>query len=303
MDKVRVFVPAHLTGFFEICNNSKLLSMGSRGAGVSITNGVLTEIMVEKSVNSSIEISINDEKRENAKVSQFVVNEYLREINNDNFIIKINHTIEFPIGNGFGASGGGALGVSYGLNILMNRKKTRNECAQIAHKAEVSNQTGLGDVISQTYGGVEIRLEPGAPGYGILDQIFYPSNLKVICYSLGKIDTDSIIGNESHKRIINKAGRNMVKRLLQDPSISNLMKLSYEFARNSNLIPDEIQEILSSLHEKGYTDSSMIMLGKSLFCISDESNISEIKDIIHDYSSNGVLIVADIDNLGARVVN
>jgi pantoate kinase len=303
LDKVRVFVPAHLTGFFEICNKSKILSMGSRGAGVSITKGVLTEIMVEKSVNSSIEISINNKKEDNAKVSQFVVDEYLKEINDNNLIIKINHIIEFPIGNGFGASAGGALGVSYGLNILMNRKKTRNECAQIAHKAEVMNQTGLGDVIAQTYGGVEIRLEPGAPGYGILDQIFYPNNLKVICYSLGKIDTDSIIGNESHKRTINKAGRNMVKRLLQDPSVSNLMQLSYEFARNSNLIPDEIQDILSNLHEKGYSDSSMIMLGKSLFCLSDESNVEEIKEIIHDYSSNGILLVADIDDLGARVVN
>ena len=102
MDKIRVFVPAHLTGFFEICNNSKILSMGSRGAGLSITKGVLTEIMVEKSVNSSIEISINNKKEDNVKVSQFVVDKYLREINDNNFIIKINHIIEFPIGNGFG---------------------------------------------------------------------------------------------------------------------------------------------------------------------------------------------------------
>ena len=302
MGRIKIFVPNHLTGFFEICNGTSLLKTGSRGAGVCITKGVLTEITIQSSNENNIEVFINGNKDERAKVTLYVVNYYLKELKDVFYYIKINHTIDLPIGNGFGASGAGALGASFALNLLFNLNKTRNECAQIAHMAEVYNKTGLGDIIAQTFGGAEIRTEPGAPGYGELDNILVLPNLKVVCFSIGRIDTNSVIGNDIYKNNINNAGHLLVKELLKNPSISNLMRLSYKFAQESNLMPKEIWDILKKLHSRGYDDSSMVMLGKSLFCIVDQSNVKKVVDIIKKSSSSGKLFIADIDSQGARII-
>ncbi|MHA1270927.1 MAG: pantoate kinase [Candidatus Helarchaeota archaeon] len=302
MDQIKIFVPAHLTGFFEICNGTSILATGSRGAGLSISKGVITEIYIEKSEDTDIKIFINNKLMKNAKVSQFVVDYYLNKVKNNLYKIQINHIIDFPIGNGFGASGGAALGISYGLNVLLKLNQTRNECAQIAHIAEVSNKTGLGDIIAQTFGGVEIRLEPGAPGIGKLDNIICLPDWKIICYTNGKIDTSSIISDEIYIQSINKAGNKLTKELLKSPSLSNLMNLSYKFARESGLLPEKIYELLHNLHSEGYINSSMIMLGESLFCAIEKTKAQQVYDFISANISNGELFIADIDYNGGRII-
>ncbi len=302
MERVKVFVPGHLTGFFEICNGPNLLSTGSRGGGLSINSGMLTEILVKNYDEDVINIKINGKKVNNAIVSKYIVDYFLKQVKPNNYYVEINHTTEFPIGNGFGMSGGGALGISYGLNILLELNKTRNECAQIAHIAEVNSKTGLGDVIAQTFGGVEIRVEPGAPGIGVLENILFIPNLKVVCYTNGKIDTNSIISNKDRINDINKAGNMLVKKLLKSPSISNLMELSFQFAQSSELITDDVLDLLKILHSYGFQNASQIMLGRSIFCIVNENEVDKVKEIINDHTSKGNIFIANIDNQGARII-
>jgi len=62
MNQVKAFSPCHLTGFFQICDESTdPLHVGSRGAGVSLSQGVTTTVKIDESSTSSIEIKINGE--------------------------------------------------------------------------------------------------------------------------------------------------------------------------------------------------------------------------------------------------
>ena len=58
-----------------------------------------------------------------------------------------------PIGAGFGLSAAALLATLTALNHLFDRGMNAEEIAQYAHAAEVTHQTGLGDVAACQGGG------------------------------------------------------------------------------------------------------------------------------------------------------
>ena len=105
MKEFSAFSPGHITGLFQICDEAEdLLLKGSRGAGVSITRGVLTKVRVERASKTSSKIRINGNGVESAKVSECVVNTLL-QVARGNYRILVNHNINVPVGSGFGSSG------------------------------------------------------------------------------------------------------------------------------------------------------------------------------------------------------
>ena len=56
------FAPGHISGFFEPVYNQDLSRTGSRGAGINITLGAISEVTAESSVTQNIEIIINNKK-------------------------------------------------------------------------------------------------------------------------------------------------------------------------------------------------------------------------------------------------
>ena len=57
INKLKVFVPAHITGFFEIMTNDDPILKGSKGAGITLDKGVITETTVE--VSATVKIVAN----------------------------------------------------------------------------------------------------------------------------------------------------------------------------------------------------------------------------------------------------
>ncbi|MDW3631948.1 MAG: hypothetical protein QOK71_10955, partial [Nitrososphaeraceae archaeon] len=163
------FSPGHITGFFEKPKNKNQntnpLFYGSKGAGFSFKRGVTTSVELYKSKKKWYQIYINNSLTNNAEVSEWVTQYYFDKFD-FSYYIKINHSIDIPIGYGLGTSGAAALSLSYALNKALDIKFLREQAAQIAHIAEIACNTGLGTVISEFYGGLEIRTSFGAPGIG-----------------------------------------------------------------------------------------------------------------------------------------
>lgn len=70
---ISVFVPGHITGFFNIENNVNPLKNGSCGAGFLVNRGVLTDI----SSSDTLEIEVN-------QGDYTVINEVLKILNIEN---------------------------------------------------------------------------------------------------------------------------------------------------------------------------------------------------------------------------
>jgi len=158
-DGAAAFVPGHVTGFFSVHRADDPLRTGSRGAGVTLADGVTTEVVP------------SDETTVRLNGREVDVESVTRVLDALDATASVSAETNLPIGSGFGVSGAMALGVALAANDAFDRERSENDLVSVAHAAEVEAGTGLGDVVAQARGGVPVRVEPGAPGVGSLDGV------------------------------------------------------------------------------------------------------------------------------------
>ncbi|WP_455645091.1 pantoate kinase [Methanosphaera sp.] len=288
INEIKVFVPAHITGFFEIIPNSNPCLKGSKGAGITLDNGVITHTKIREGTGN-MDIRINNKKEELNTIGLKTIEIIKKKYNLDlsSYDIIINHETKLPISAGFGTSAGFALGISFTLPSLLGINITYKQAGEIAHLAEISQSSGLGDVISEVYGGCVIRLKEGAPTNGVIDKIPITQPIYVITKTIGLLETSDIIENPIHQKHINESGSILLKRIIANPNINNFIKLSREFAQDTQLINPELQEILEIMDEETM-GSSMAMLGNTAFALSYTPDTSIEKANITKINTTGI---------------
>ncbi|MHC1610168.1 MAG: pantoate kinase [Candidatus Methanospirareceae archaeon] len=282
---VKTYSPSHITGFFEIWDDKNPLYKGSRGCGIVLESGCITEVSRVYDLPVKTEIKI-DGREEEANTTRYVVEHLIGRYDID-VGVAVSTNLEVPVGCGFGASGAGALSTALALNELLSLKMTVNEVAQIAHCAEVENGTGLGDVIAETYGGVVIRMKPGPPGIGVIDRIPH-RNEKISYVVFGKESTRSVLtegGNET-KRRINEAGREAMKALMEKPTLETFMRASREFSLKSELISDTCRDAIEAVAAEGKV-ASVAMLGETVFVVGDSEALREFGEVKESRIADG----------------
>jgi pantoate kinase len=61
--KAVAFAPGHISGFFEpVYINQDLTKTGSRGAGINVSLGAVSEVVAESATKQDFKIFVNDEK-------------------------------------------------------------------------------------------------------------------------------------------------------------------------------------------------------------------------------------------------
>jgi len=292
-------VPAHITGLFQIVENDDPLKMGSRGAGFSIGKRVVTRVTLKEIEDEIHEVFFNDRKIDGI-VSLEVAKSFKDQINDSALIIQ--HKSQLLIQAGFGTSGAGALGTAFALNELFGTKKSNEELGQIAHKAEVICRTGLGDVISQLQGGAEIRLEPGAPGIGVIKEFSWSIDELILIATIGTMSTKDIITSPKMIEKINRYSNQLLRELNENPSLEEFLRVSFEFADKTGLMSDKLKKLITYLRDDEYS-ASMVMLGDSLFVVGDIYDLEECSNIIDNYNPNAKIWIDSISNLGPIILD
>jgi len=302
MEEAAAFAPCHITGIFQIFDQSSdILSAGSKGAGVSLNLGAKTTVKVEKGLTHRLKVSINRQAADHAHVSEHVVSAFLSRLNEAfHFEITVEHQIEAPIGAGFGTSGAAALSLALAMNEALRLGMSKIQCAQIAHVAEIECKTGLGTVIAEMFGGLEIRIKPGAPGIGEIKSLPIPENAVVASHVFGPLSTRKYLTDAETRSRINRFGGELVNELVEAPTIMNFMKLSRRFAEHVGLITEKVRNILNVADEAGVL-CSMPMFGECAFTITDEDKLERILQVFRKDGSGGHTIVSAVDHEGARL--
>ncbi|ASJ08035.1 pantothenate kinase [Thermococcus siculi] len=276
---IRSFVPAHITAFFVPRFNDDPLRAGSLGAGVNLSKGTTVFASVETgTLERHIHVAFNGEpvKKGEALITYSVAEElvpggFLGEV-------EIWQYFDFPNGYGFGNSAGGALGTALSLSYAFGG--TWLKAAQTAHRHEVLNKGGLGDVVAQLAGGIEVRVKAGGPGIGVVDNLFF-EDYRVLVVPLGRLSTREVLDGDVVKAI-EREGKLALESLLRDPRPERMMALARGFAENTGLLSGELLELARQLDRVLSNPSSMIMLGKGLFALVREKEIDNAKNLLAD---------------------
>ncbi len=276
---IRAFVPAHITAFFVPVFHNDPLKTGSLGAGINLDKGTNVFASIERgTLERHIHIAFNGEpvKREEAIISYSVA----EELTPKNFLgeVEIWQYFDFPNGHGFGNSAGGALGTALALSFAFGG--TWLKAAQIAHEAEVTHRGGLGDIMAQLAGGIEVRVKAGGPGVGVTDNLFF-EDYRVLVVPLGKLSTKEILDGDVVKAI-EVEGRKALGELLKEPKPEKLMVLARAFAEGTGLLGGELLELARELDRVLKLPSSMIMLGKGLFALARKEELKSAMALLAD---------------------
>jgi pantoate kinase len=288
MMEATAFAPGHISGFFEpIFQSNDYERSGSRGSGINISLGATSTVTVQHSVRQEISILIN-KKPSRAPVTQLAIQHLIGQIP---LKITVDTYLDLPTGQGFGMSGAGALSATTALAKLV--QLPWEQSLKSAHFAEVKLRTGLSDVIASSFGGVEIRREPGLPPWGMIEHIPGMYNL-VLCVIGKKINTKKILTTSPNLTRIASYGRLCTKKILEKPSVENLLALSQDFAINTKLADLKVTNAIQSANHHG--KASMCMLGNSVFAIGDT------EDLIRILAGFGKVYLCTVDEMGARVL-
>ena len=280
----KYWVASHVTGIFSIEDeHPEIIHRGSLGAGFSISRGTTT--YVENSDDNKNHIFFNgaEVNEEKAPISNHVLKHFKFEEKKKNVKISLSvfHEFEIPLSCGFGASASGAIGLSLALNEFLDTKFPEIYLYQLAHKAEVIQGGGLGDVIGLLQGGWEYRVKAGAPGVGLAKNIL-ENSYKVASLSLGAIETKSVIKNEKWKQQINKVGHLFLKGFFDNPTISNFATVSKQFSITSYLATPDVLRLMQDMENEDVL-VGQIMLGNGIFIVyKNKSVLSKLENLIEE---------------------
>lgn len=250
MKSVKSFAPGNVSCIFRIVNGKS--RKHSLGVGFTVDKGVV--VKVSKSDKTKIYAN-------GRKIRFPTVKTVIDELTDSG--VKVDIKDSLPSGAGFGISGASSLATAYAVNKLFKLGKSKSELALIAHKAEVVNGTGLGDVGGQFNGGFNMKIKRGKPlnvvGLGVKGIVYYAF--------FSKIQTKNVINSKLKKKKINKAGDRALKRvkLLRKKTLKDVIRISKDFSVESGLLKSKkVKDLIREIENKG-GNASMIMLGNAVF--------------------------------------
>jgi pantoate kinase len=288
MMKVVAFAPGHISAFFEpIYHPQDVYRSGSRGAGMSISLGATTEVTIDVTQHQTIVISVNN-KTIDAPVTRRAIQNLIGDAP---LKVCVQTMLDLPVSQGFGMSAAGALSTTTALSYLL--QISPDEAIKAAHAAEVQLRSGLGDVIAASFGGIEIRREPGLPPWGMLEHI--PGTYDVVLCVIGKkMETKKILSNPKKLAEIASYGRYCTKKILDKPSIEQLFILGQEFTKKIGLADKKVLEAIQIANQYGM--ASMCMLGNSVFAVGQTQKLCKILEAF------GKIYVCSISTQGSYIL-
>jgi pantoate kinase len=278
-----------VTAFFEVCEDADPRRKGSRGAGLCLSLGVTTVARVREATRPSLEILVNGRKAK-AEVTEAAARKVLSD---RAYEVKILSESPLPVSQGFGVSSAAALSTTLALDDALGLGLPRDELVALAHVAEVECGTGLGDVVPASLGGMDLRLQPGAPGHAEVKKFEVRKDLLLAVVG-PELPTRSIIRNPGKVAAINARGGACVDAFARHPTFENLFELGNRFAEETGLANQTVLEVVRA--SRMFGRAAMAMLGNAIFAEAGREELATL------YLKFGTLMRCEVDNEGARVL-
>ncbi|MFB6102010.1 MAG: pantoate kinase [Haloplanus sp.] len=281
--RATAFVPGHVTGFFSPAPADDPERAGSRGAGLTLSDGVRVTVRAVDD-GSGPTLTLDGDPLSMPPVETVLDGLGVADR------ARVVAESDLPLGTGFGVSGAMALGTALAANDCFRCDRSENDLVTLAHRAEVEAGTGLGDVVAQARGGVPIRLDPGGPAYGRLDGV--PGARRVEYATFGDLSTAEVLAGDVEPIV--RAGEDALSRLLDQPTLPELMASSRRFARDAGLLTDRVAAAVDAVDDAG-GEASMVMLGETVFALGSGLTAAGIDASTCRICDAGAHLLADVE--------
>jgi len=276
-------IGGHITLFFTVEKEGRLLrNQGSRGVGINIQHGVEAKLSIKQECDNIQDstISVYDLSGNLMPNSDIfyrdLINDlvYAKLIDDDNSF-DISVSLELPTSQGFGMSAAGLIAVALVFRKYSKRGNI-DQYYRICHRIERQHGSGLGDVLGIYAGGVEIRLQPGAPGASGTSLGFKCKQPIVLVWQPDETrHTSKYINDANWQTKITKAGHKALNNIKDGPwnhsRWKDILDQSSKFCHESELILeaerkhllDKVRAVVRSLELQSYVSIRLCMLGTS----------------------------------------
>ncbi|MBC7120465.1 MAG: hypothetical protein H5T33_02610 [Candidatus Methanosuratus sp.] len=242
------YAPGHITGFFMIHRSEDPIRSGSTGAGVCISGGVRTRLIAREAKSPGFELRCNGSPT-TSPTCEYVVSNMVHEP--EKYAIIAEQESILPANYGYGVSGASSLSLAISINRAFGLGKRLIEVASVAHIAEVVNETGLGDVMAETIGGLELRARPGGPGVGVAKQVPFDGDYAIISTPVTEFQTRIMITEHRLVSRINQLGRTALEAFLESQTVENFMLQSRKFWDGVGISNGSIRSVLRRYEDAG----------------------------------------------------
>ncbi len=271
------YSPGSITVLFEIRDaNPDPLRRGSRGVGIAISPGALTEVVP----GDEVSVYVNG-----ARVEDSVQEVVIRELGVRGTVRTL---LSFPVSRGLGMSAAAALSTAVALAPTLHR------AGAAAHLAEVVTFRGLGDVATAMTGGVTLRRVEGVPPHGVVDRLLSHPPRLVLLLMEGEMDTRDVLRDPDMRRAIARAAGRYVDAALSSCDLREMVRIGRRFAEETGLLSRDMRDALHEISGAGY--GSMAFLGATLFAFGD------VEEIEARWRGLGKVVRAEVDMVGPRPV-
>jgi pantoate kinase len=305
----KAFAPGAISSFFEIFNTNldgtpitDLAKVGATGGGLGLNSGVHTNVTLQEAKENRIQVYINTQLASQAKTT-LNMTQTLLNYTNKKYHVTVEHTIDVPIGMGFGTSAGGALTAGLAIKDALSLPLTYNQIGKIAHIAEIQCQTGLGTVSSLTYGGGCILVvEPGAPGVCQIDRIpISPDYVVVAGFYQTKI-SKTLLSSPEKRVEINRYGKQALENILNEPVLENFLSCCWDFAQKAGFASEGVRELVKLAVKAGAVGAAQNMIGEAVHAVVLEENAAFVAEAFKQVLPEKQVLTSKVDFQGARLI-
>ncbi len=306
----KAFAPGAISSFFEICDQTPdgtqitdPQKLGARGGGFGLQKGTTTQVTLSPAKTTDITVFINKTLVPQAQTSLAVAKMLLAKTANT-YHVTIDHTVEVPIGSGFGTSAAGALTTALALKEALDLPLTFNQIGKMAHLAEIECQTGLGTVSSLSQsGGCVLVVEPGAPGICMLDRILVTSNYQIVTGVFKATSKKEVLNSQEKRTQVNRYGRKTLECILEEPSLENFLACCWQFAQDAGFATDRVRQLVKLAENAGAVGAAQNMLGEAVHAVVDVVNVGDVAEAFKQVLPKEKVLISEIDFQGARLIS
>jgi pantoate kinase len=291
------FAPAAITNFFSIEYDARGHLIGASGGGYILSKGTVTEAQQVRGAKARVTTTVNGDASYDARTTRKAVTLLLEDIGSDRHL-RIDQEVQTPVGGGFGSSGASATSAVYAAASALRVKRSKRELALYSHRAELTQQTGLGtvSVIYDNLGAGAIT-KAGEPGVAKFTRVKVPKSIKLVTGFLAPFTKRDAFSSAQLSGKINRLGRDALLALISDPSLDTLGTEGETFSRRLGLETPEVKKLITGAKSKGALYASQNMIGYAVHSIVPNDDSARVATAFRKFGE-GVRV--DVFEIGDR---